>query len=78
LASARILRSGIDEAIDPPIICTFLYFCSSINGKVETLLYKLSGKQRVSVKWILPLLTVVMKNWKIYTGLYEIGTLLIL
>jgi hypothetical protein len=46
--------------------------------KVETLLYKLSGKQRVSVKWFLPLLTVVMNNWKIYTGLYEIGTLLMI
>ena len=46
--------------------------------KVETLLYKLSGKQRVSVKWILPLLTVVMNNWKIYTGLYEIGSLLMI
>jgi hypothetical protein len=27
---------------------------------------------------VLPLLTVVMNNWKIYTGLYEIGTLLMI
>jgi len=43
--------------------------------KVETLLYKLSRNDRVSVKWFLPLLIVVTNNWKIYTGLYEIGTL---
>ena len=24
---------------------------------------------------VLPLVTVIMNNWKIYTGLYEIGTL---
>lgn len=43
--------------------------------KVETLLYKLSSDNRVSVKWFLPLLTVFMKNWKIGIGLYEIDTL---
>jgi DNA-directed RNA polymerase subunit RPC12/RpoP len=43
--------------------------------KVETLLYKLSSDNRVSVKWFLPLLAAFMKNWKIGIGLYEIDTL---
>ena len=43
--------------------------------KVETLLYKLSSDNRVSMKWFLPLLAVFMKNWKIGIGLYEIDTL---
>jgi hypothetical protein len=46
--------------------------------KVEILLYRLSyipGDYRVSVEWILPLLTSVIYNWTIYTGLYEINTI---
>jgi len=43
--------------------------------KVETLLYKLTSDNRVSVKWFLPLLSVFIKNWKIGIGLYEIDTL---
>lgn len=46
--------------------------------KVETLLYKLSSENRVSVKRFLPLLLVFMQNWKSGVGLYEIGTLRIL
>jgi hypothetical protein len=46
--------------------------------KVETLLYRLyyiPGDYRVSVRWILPLLTDIMYKWTIGTGLYEINTL---
>jgi len=46
--------------------------------KVETLLYRLSyipGDYKVLVRWILRLLNLVIYNWTIYTGLYEINTL---
>lgn len=46
--------------------------------KVETLLYHLSympGDCKVSAKWILPRLTVVIYNWSIGTGMYQINTL---
>ena len=46
--------------------------------KVETLLYRLyyiPGDYKVSVRWILPLLTDVMYKWTIGIGLYEINTL---
>jgi hypothetical protein len=46
--------------------------------KVETLLYHLSyspSDYRVSAKWILPLLIVVIYNWTTGTGMYKINTL---
>jgi hypothetical protein len=43
--------------------------------KVEILLYHLTSNHIVSPKWILPRFTVIVYNWKIDIGMYQINTL---